>query len=336
MTKRQLHRLITKSEDGKTDHKATLVIKSKDQKAEFIKDVMAFANSHDPGNAYLVIGAKDKKVMDISGLHLDGATLREIVNSVVDPAIRFEYFEKSIDGQTVGLVEIPQSSQRFHLVSKDYVDKSVKLLRRSECWIRDGDSKRPLKHQDLALWADSLIAEGSTEPSMRVRFTNGSNEVALSALWSVVALNEYIAAHGAPYWMGKANSLAVKMHPFGVGTVPLEFEISNMGTTEASKFLISIDLPKGCSVPETAQRPTGKGRDWQIQQFDDSMIFESTGLLHMTSLTFGPFYFSFPEPNRTYEITWFARTGNRVSLEEGVLHVHLAPDGTPPTFEFPK
>lgn len=148
------------NENSKIEFKRTLDISTKENKAELIKDVIAIANSeliNDP-IGYYIIGVEHKQFFDISSLQLDDATLQQVINSKCYKPVDFQYRQIHIQGRTIGVIVIPKSGERPHLVSRDYFDShGNKLLQKGTCFIRKGSSTDIATREDLDSMYDERI-----------------------------------------------------------------------------------------------------------------------------------------------------------------------------------
>lgn len=81
------------------------------RKSQFIKDIVAMANTPRAGPAYIVIGVAEKagKITDVPGVneHPDEAELGRLVSSKVNPAPIFNYRRILYNGIELGVIEIP-------------------------------------------------------------------------------------------------------------------------------------------------------------------------------------------------------------------------------------
>lgn len=104
-------------------------------KSEFVKDILCMANAPG-GDGYIVLGVsaqgEQREVVGIS-THHDGASLEELVASVIEEPIHFEYFPVVYKGTSCALLHIPSSSARPHWPKKDFgkLRKHVLYTRRS-------------------------------------------------------------------------------------------------------------------------------------------------------------------------------------------------------------
>jgi hypothetical protein len=134
-----------REEDQYVDYKNTLDPGSEKHWLGLAKDVMAFANTH---GGYLVFGVQDK-TMEVVGLSevvastlSDTNNILQKVNRYAEPEIttlRSKIF--SVDSEKVGLLFIPESRGRTHVVSKDGIFKFPSgenriVLRQGTVWVR--------------------------------------------------------------------------------------------------------------------------------------------------------------------------------------------------------
>ena len=104
-------------------------------KSEFVKDILCMANAPG-GDGYIVLGVsaqgEQREIVGIS-THHDSASLEELVASVIEEPIHFEYFPVLYKGTSCALLHIPSSSARPHWPKKDFckLRKHVLYTRRS-------------------------------------------------------------------------------------------------------------------------------------------------------------------------------------------------------------
>lgn len=157
-------RAILKSgkESDKVEFKETYPLMTPDGKinkvirAELIRDVMALANAvsiDEDQTGYLLLGVTNNAspVDNYTLFCDDSAQLQDLINGPMQRKIRFEYRDFSIgDGKTIGVIVIPESQQRPHMILHDCLKDSAgwPLLRAGECWIRSGTQKRKALAED--------------------------------------------------------------------------------------------------------------------------------------------------------------------------------------------
>jgi len=105
------------------------------QKAELLKDILAFANAWRRTDAYILIGVDEVRggastVVGVSE-HLNDADLQQFVNSKVNRPITFSYTAVELHGAQVGVIKISLQKRPFYLL-RAYagLGASVVFLRR--------------------------------------------------------------------------------------------------------------------------------------------------------------------------------------------------------------
>lgn len=150
-TEELIGRLRYESEGESLDFKAEqyrFVGGTLEDKAELLKDVLAFANSWKRNDAYILIGVRETKggpaeVVGISS-HLDDADLQQFVNGKTQRPIRFSYRELQIDGKTIAVLHVPLQERPFFLTARyGKLDPNVVYVRR-------GSSTAPAKPDEVA------------------------------------------------------------------------------------------------------------------------------------------------------------------------------------------
>jgi len=116
--------LLGITEIRKVDYKAQQYdLSNERKKSQFVKDILCIANA--PGaDGHILLGVKTekgevRKVIGISNHH-DSSDLEQIVASVVEEPIHFEYYPFNYAGQKCGLLHIPASNARPHWAKNDF------------------------------------------------------------------------------------------------------------------------------------------------------------------------------------------------------------------------
>jgi hypothetical protein len=111
---------------------------NEEEKAEFIKDLLAFANAFRRDDAYILLGVKDVKggrgIITGVTCHLEDAHLQQLVNSKTNRTLEFSYHALEVDGKRVGSIRIPRQSR------PTYLKKNYGKLRANTVYIRHGSS----------------------------------------------------------------------------------------------------------------------------------------------------------------------------------------------------
>jgi hypothetical protein len=128
--------LLNSAEVKKVDFKGSQYRFDNDiLKSQFVKDILCMANAPG-GDGYILLGVSaqghERKMVGIS-THHDSAVLEELVASVIEEPVHFEYFPLEYKNNTYALLYIPFSSARPHWPKKDFgkLEKHVFYTRRS-------------------------------------------------------------------------------------------------------------------------------------------------------------------------------------------------------------
>jgi hypothetical protein len=137
MDKQEVERLLYESEGDELDFKRDQYpLTNSDEKAELIKDILAFANGWRRSDAYILIGIDQAKVAGRStpvGItkHLQDSNLQQLVNSKTNHHVTFGYEEASLNGLQIGVINIPvQDRPRFLTSDFGKLKKDVVYVRR--------------------------------------------------------------------------------------------------------------------------------------------------------------------------------------------------------------
>jgi hypothetical protein len=143
-----------KKEDSRLEFKRRIDLSTADAKAEFIRDVIALANSegeYPRKNGHLVVGVKDGRYHDIQNEHYDGATFGQLLDSCVFPAIDtgYEEFGNNIRSRFGVLIIKPDANTLYVVNNRLQNDKGQLLLSPGQSWGRRSDRKIALSGADI-------------------------------------------------------------------------------------------------------------------------------------------------------------------------------------------
>ncbi|MGC2476573.1 MAG: ATP-binding protein [Candidatus Sulfotelmatobacter sp.] len=136
-------------------------------KAEFIRDVLALANSEgetprDCGA--LVVGVKNGEIWDVAADNNDGATLRDIVRANIAPDLQIDYDELRVgEGKRIGVLEITADPNELYVVKRDLTaGDGKKLLVAGQSWGRVGDQKTRLTGDEIVSRIQRIRSSAAT------------------------------------------------------------------------------------------------------------------------------------------------------------------------------
>lgn len=149
LTPDEIKQLLAKyPEQPKFDWKESLDLSNEVTKSHFVKDIVAFGNSHGEETGYILYGVDPDRENPILGLSktFDDANLQELVKSKLDKHINFLYHETLVGNDRVGVAIIPRSFSRPHMIRVDFG-----ILKEGQIPIRKGSSNQIATGEDLAL-----------------------------------------------------------------------------------------------------------------------------------------------------------------------------------------
>jgi tetratricopeptide (TPR) repeat protein len=133
MDEYELHSLVSEGENERIDFKVELHLDSAQERAEFIKDVIALANSTQ-NIGYLLVGVDDAKV--IRGCsHLEEERIQEIVATYITPVVKVKCFLVPCTTPNLALVGVIE----IHPTRRPYqVARATERLNQNDVFIRRG------------------------------------------------------------------------------------------------------------------------------------------------------------------------------------------------------
>jgi hypothetical protein len=143
-----------KKENSRLEFKWQIDLGTPDDKAEFIRDVMALANSegeYPRKEGYLVVGARNGKCHDIQNEHYDGARFGQVLDAYIYPSVNvlYEEFGNKSRGR-IGVLIVKPDSDFLYVVSKALqVGKGQPLLSPGQSWGRKSDRKILLTGKEI-------------------------------------------------------------------------------------------------------------------------------------------------------------------------------------------
>lgn len=174
MTDALLESLLYRSESETLDFKECqypFAGSTPEQKAELLKDILAFANAWRDTEAHILIGVheiKDAKSL-VVGIqhHPDDHSLQEFVASKTNRPISFTYSAFPVEALPIGILTIAVTDQRPFYLNQDFGK-----LRRNITYIRRGSATAQATPDEVI----SMAAKASVpaQPVLNLEFCNGS------------------------------------------------------------------------------------------------------------------------------------------------------------------
>jgi len=182
----RLRRLLSRKEEGPDlDYKQDLYLGSDGDKAEFVKDVLALANSTKMG--HIVTGVEDKTWRPVGiTQHHDQVTLNDVLKDKTDPRIQVEYVELEVGGVQHGLMTIDADNPPYLVAVADryggkistHVQKQVHIVRGTIfVRIQDKNDGASRVHLD-AIYSQSLTEEDKGQESALLYLASELKEMA--------------------------------------------------------------------------------------------------------------------------------------------------------------
>jgi hypothetical protein len=134
--------LIKKGETKSVDFKEELNLKSKKEKAKFITDVIAIANSA-TNMGYLIIGIRDGTKDIIGTKSIKEETIQQICYRYISPTVDIECKKVNINNKNIALIKIAPNRKPFE------VSKEIDYLKQHDAFIRCGTTNQKAPTQDL-------------------------------------------------------------------------------------------------------------------------------------------------------------------------------------------
>jgi len=139
--------LAATPEQGLFDWKRDLNLDNDVKKAELVKDVAAIANATVTGSGFVLYGVDPRLPDPVVGMSAsyDDAALQQIMERKLEPRVDFLYYDDLYkDGKRIGVLHIPPSKARPHIVARDFGK-----LREGQILTRHGSSTKGVSPAEL-------------------------------------------------------------------------------------------------------------------------------------------------------------------------------------------
>lgn len=149
-----LDQLCFKGEGSDLDYKAErypFAGATDEAKAELLKDILAMANAHRDGTAYILIGFKENPPhpAEAAGVPAEGAIddsrIQQFVNEKLESKLDFRYEERIFKGRHIAVISIPKQPRPF------YLKKPFAKLLKDTVYIRRGSSTGIATPREVAM-----------------------------------------------------------------------------------------------------------------------------------------------------------------------------------------
>jgi hypothetical protein len=141
-------------ETARLEYKREIDISDRDNKAEFIRDVIAIANSEGElprETGYLVLGYWHGQLFDVSSKRYEASHFGKVIDAYVSPQLAYDYEEYLNDqGGKFGVLTIHASTHALFMVRKEMKSLDGRtLLTPGQCWGRRADRKQMLSGDEI-------------------------------------------------------------------------------------------------------------------------------------------------------------------------------------------
>ena len=147
-------------------------------KAELLKDILAFANSWRRNDAFILIGIDEQPsgkatVVGVAD-HLKDADLQQFVNSKTNAPVDFSYAPAELEGKLIGVIRLPVQ-QRPRYLLKPYGGLSADVV-----YVRQGSSTTQAKPYEISQMGAAAVPFAEV-PHLSIEFADGINRRRLGA-----------------------------------------------------------------------------------------------------------------------------------------------------------
>lgn len=215
-TEELINSLLYEEESTTLDFKSEQYkfVKAQDwEKAELLKDIVAFSNAWRRSDAYILIGVKElkggKSLIEGISDDLDDAQLQQFIQSKINKPIHFSYLTTEMEGKKVALITIPVQSRPVFL-RKDFA-----RLKANTVYVRRGSSTSIALPDEIASMGSSDNGEIKKSPKLKAFIVSGEHdEIQLDSIIQSVLLvkipgKDEFPTYGEPDYPPQFRHLAI-------------------------------------------------------------------------------------------------------------------------------
>ena len=171
LTANDIKELCSKGELSLVDYKLKQYDLEGDEreKSKFVKDILAFANTHSTRNdrGYILIGVEEDASVHlgiIKGVDRvwDSNVFRQLADSKINRKVPFEVYPIKVDGSVVQVIEIPTLAT----ASPYYAEKEFGIIKRNKVYFRLNGATVEAKPEDI--WEMGRVAVLERKPELSI------------------------------------------------------------------------------------------------------------------------------------------------------------------------
>jgi len=296
VTENEFFQLLYRGESESLDFKSVqyrFVGASEEQKAELLKDILAFANAwrNEPANILIGVQETPSRKANATGIppadHIDDATLQQFVNAKTNRPVRFAYERFEHDGRQIGIIRIAHPQARPVFLAKEYGP-----LKAQAVYIRRGSSTDIAGPEEIAAMGRSDV-RASEIPQIEIEFAEPGDRRRLgqepTATVAHLRVQESARpATGAPQPTAKETSDAIQYEArlqrardtaSRAGYAPLGLWVANNGSVTAhdTRVVITIAKADGLRILERRKvQPRSRFNPLNLRLTGDFLVAQVT------------------------------------------------------------
>jgi hypothetical protein len=286
MNDKELEQLLSEDEGTSLDFKRDqypFVGAPDDQKAELLKDILAFANAWRRTTAYILVGVDEARLArnkppGISE-HLNDADVQQFVNSKTNRPVEFSYRAQPYGKIELGIIEIPLQ-ERPSFLTKDYGK-----LRKHVVYIRRGSSTDEADPSEVARMGSSDTHAEPGRPSLDLQFADLKSRKLFGFSLNLQSTYLYPRIEPArikprPSGVSALMASTLEMNPhFHEDLIdyvaasallnPVGLALTNDGGVSARAVELRIQVPRqqGLHIVDDSDRPDRPSKHFNIPKF---------------------------------------------------------------------
>jgi len=138
---KHIDQLVAEWETTSVDFKRELYLDTKDQKAEFVRDVLGLANTQASGRRWLIIGFDDKTraYHGRPDSKISQNRIETILADYTAPVVEVRYREVGYRAGPVGMLEVIRDSKKLpYKVARELVGEKKRIIAEGQVFVRHG------------------------------------------------------------------------------------------------------------------------------------------------------------------------------------------------------
>jgi len=268
---------------------------SDEEKAELLKDIVAFANAWKMSDAFIVIGVSEvngrkDQVLGVTEVLKDN-DIQQFVNSKTTRPVRFHIYCDEIDGKTLNIIQVEQRQDR-----PIYLKNGFGKLRSPDVFVRIGSSTTVASPDEIIEMGRSGDRERVAQARLDLEWVDGDRIQERLGKHASIHCANFLAQQSSPkadkldilvrttnstdlerrlsFFRGASAEDLLRIAKERASYSGLKFWVKNCGSRNASSITVKIPIPRldGLRVIDYCELPNRPRGPLHLPDYTASLL----------------------------------------------------------------